>query len=74
MSASNPVIVLRWSDDGGKTWGNEVQLPMGLVGKYKNRAVKYNLGYSRDRVYEVTVSDPVNRDIIGATLMVEQEM
>ena len=30
-------------------------------------------GYSRDTVWEVSVSDPVNRDIVGATLWVETE-
>ena len=38
---------------------------MGQIGQYKNRAVAYNLGYSRDRVYDLKVTDAVNRDLIG---------
>jgi hypothetical protein len=70
---SNPYLMLRYSDDGGKTFQYETQLQIGMVGQYKNRAIKYNLGYSRDRVYDVRITDPVPRDIIGATLMLEQE-
>jgi hypothetical protein len=29
------------------------------------------LGQARDRVYEVSVSDPVKRDVVGATLYAE---
>jgi Concanavalin A-like lectin/glucanases superfamily len=69
-----PKIALKWSDDGGKTYGNEKWLQVGTVGKYKNRAVAYNLGHARDRVYDARITDPVNRDIIGATLFVEPEI
>lgn len=69
----DPHMILRWSDDGAKTFGNEKLLPMGQIGQYKNRAVAYNLGYSRDRVYDLRITDAVNRDIIGATLMSETE-
>jgi hypothetical protein len=62
-------MALSWSDDGGRTFGNERKLSLGTTGEYKRRTVAYNLGYSRDRVYDLKVSDPVNRDIIGATLM-----
>jgi len=62
-------MALSWSDDGGRTFGNERKLSLGTTGDYKRRTVAYNLGYSRDRVYDLKVSDPVNRDIIGATLM-----
>jgi hypothetical protein len=74
MSGVLPVLILRWSDDGGKTFGNEKWLSVGAVGQYRNRAVAYNLGYSRDRIYDVRIVDPVNRDIIGATLFVEPEI
>lgn len=69
---SNPQAMIRWSDDGGFTWENEVWAPIGLVGDYKNRAMVFQCGYARDRVWEVNVSDPVPRDIIGATLFAEK--
>lgn len=70
---SDPQVMIRWSDDGGFTWGTERQVPIGKVGETRNRAITYNCGQSRDRVWEATITDPVNRDIIGATLFGEGE-
>ena len=63
---SNPMITLTSSDDGGKTFGNERQLTIGKQGKNLTRAHTHRLGYSRDRVYRVTVSDPVKCVLTGA--------
>ena len=65
---SDPHALLRWSNDGGNTWGNWRLLPMGKIGEYKRRSIARRLGSGRDRVYEIRVSDPVNRDLVGATL------
>lgn len=65
---SDPVISLRWSDDGGHTWSNYHQQRMGKIGEYKYRVIWRRLGHSRDRVYEVSGSDPVPVSIIGAEL------
>ena len=65
---SDPQAMLRYSDDGGHTWGNERWASMGKTGEYSQR-VKWNrLGQSRNRIYEVSVSDPVKRNIINAYL------
>jgi hypothetical protein len=69
----NPQAMLRWSDNGGFTWSNEHWTTIGAAGKYRNRAVWRRLGQAWDRVWEVNVSDPVNRDIIGCTLFGEAE-
>jgi hypothetical protein len=68
---TDPQVMIRWSDDGGLSWGTEQWVSIGKVGETKNRAVIYNLGEARDRVWEVNISDPVKRDIIGATLFME---
>jgi hypothetical protein len=39
---------------------------MGAIGLYTTRARWSKLGSSRQRVYRVTISDPVKRVIIGA--------
>lgn len=70
---SDPQVMIRWSDDGGQSWGNEVWAPIGKVGDFMNRAMIFQLGYARDRVWEANFSDPVPRDIIGATLFGEAE-
>lgn len=64
----NPQAMLRWSDDGGSTWSNEHWTTIGLVGQYKNRALWRRLGFARDRIYEVVVSDPIKAVIISANL------
>lgn len=65
---SNPQAMLRWSDDGGFTWSNEHWASIGAVGQYKARARWTQLGESRDRIYEVQVSDPVYPVIVSANL------
>jgi len=70
---SNPIIYLRWSDDGGHTWSNSLSRPMGqgLIGEYGKRILWRRLGTTqklRDRIYEVSGSDPVKITIISADL------
>jgi len=65
---ANPQAMLRWSNDGGSTWSNEHWTSIGQIGKYKNRAIWRRLGWSRDRVFEVVVTDPVKSVIISANL------
>lgn len=65
---SNPQAMLRWSNDGGSTWSNEHWRSIGMMGKFKNRAIWRKLGTARDRVFEVIVSDPVRAIIVSAEL------
>jgi hypothetical protein len=67
----NPKITLQYSDDGGMTFGNEIQMDIGKRGKYKTRAYKYRLGMSEDRVFRVTITDPVACTLIGAWADIE---
>ena len=65
---ADPQAMLRWSNDGGSTWSNEHWTTIGQIGKYNNRAIWRRLGWSRDRIFEVTVSDPVKAVIVSANL------
>jgi hypothetical protein len=65
---SDPAILVRWSNNGGMTWGNWHTVAIGKIGEYNRRSIIRRLGAGRDRVYEFRVSDPVNRDLVGATL------
>lgn len=64
----DPQVMLRWSDDGGASFGNQHWVTIGKAGRTKNRAMWRRLGEARDRVYEASISDPVRRDVVGATL------
>ena len=70
---SNPEVMLRWSDDGGHTWSNEHWVSIGKIGEYGRRAIWRRLGMTmkiRDRVYEVSMTDPVKIAIMGAELQI----
>jgi hypothetical protein len=69
---SDPQVMLRWSDDGGHTWSNEHWASMGKIGQYYKRVLWRRLGMTvklRDRVYEVSGTDPVKIAIMGAELI-----
>lgn len=67
----DPQAMLRWSNDGGSTWSNEYWTSIGKQGKYLNRAIWRRLGFSRDKVFEVSISDPVKAVIVSANLKAE---
>jgi hypothetical protein len=58
----NPVAEMRYSDDGGHTFGNWRQAPLGMTGGYATRALWQRLGKLRSpgRLVQVRVTDPVN--------------
>ena len=69
---SDPQVMLRWSDDGGHTWSNEHWKSMGRIGRSGYRTIWRRLGATmkiRDRVYEVSGTDPVRIYIMGAELL-----
>lgn len=63
---SDPQAMLRISDDGGRSWSNERWADIGKLGKYEQQARWNRLGQFRQRVLELTVSDPVKTVILGA--------
>ena len=70
---SDPEVMLRWSDDGGHTWSYEHWRKMGKLGEYGYRTIWRRLGMTekiRDRVYELSGTDPVKLAIMGAELFV----
>jgi len=69
----NPEVMLRWSDDGGHTWSNEHWSSVGKIGAYGHRTFWRRLGMTmklRDRVYELSGTDPVKTSIMGAELLI----
>lgn len=61
-------VMLRFSDNGGRTWSNEKTASLGALGEYGTRVLFHRLGSSRDRVYEYAISDPYRRTLISANL------
>jgi hypothetical protein len=71
VTGACPKFMLRWSDDGGHTWSNYHTASFGSIGQTSTRAIFRRLGMAvklRDRVYELSVSDPVKLAITGAML------
>lgn len=68
IQGNDPQAMLRWSDDSGHTWSSERWTTLGKVGKYKTRARWNKLGRAYNRVYELTITDPVKVIILGAAL------
>lgn len=69
---SDPEVMLRWSDDGGHTWSNEHWSKLGKIGQFYRRVFWRRLGMTlklRDRVYELSGTDPVKISIMGAELI-----
>lgn len=66
--AEDPQVMLRLSNDGGKTWGAEMMRSAGKTGEFFKRVRWDRLGAARQRVFEVSVSDPIPWRIIGAYL------
>ena len=70
----NPQVMLRWSDDGGHTWSNEHWKSMGRIGQTGYRVIWRRLGMTlklRDRVYEVSGTEPVKVAIMGAEVIMD---
>ena len=73
QQGTDPQVMLRWSDDGGHTWSNEHWKSMGRIGETGTRVIWRRLGMTlklRDRVYEISGTDPVKIAIMGAELIV----
>ena len=65
-----PSVMVDWSEDGGATFGNERQLPIGEQGKATTRIRAHRLGIAPEngRVYRFRVSAKVRRGFYGASI------
>ncbi len=51
-------LCLRYSDDSGNTWSDEIWMDVDAFGAYDSMAVWFQLGSGRDRVWEVSSTSP----------------
>lgn len=68
----NPLVMLRWSDDGGRSWSKGMTAELGRQGQV--RRVKFDrLGsFGRQgRIFEVSISASVFRALLAASITAE---
>jgi len=68
---SNPMVMLRTSDDAGMTWSSERTCSAGAIGQFGVRVMWLRMGRSYDRTIEVTVSDPTPWRLVDAFIDVD---
>ena len=61
LSATEAVLMLRWSNDGGHTWSNLTNKGIGAVGEFSKNVIFKRLGLTKGppRVYEISCTDNV---------------
>lgn len=64
----NPVLMMRYSNDGGHTWSALKSASIGPIGKYGKRAIFRRNGIGRNRVWEISMTDPVKFAVFGAVV------
>jgi hypothetical protein len=64
--ADPPKVFLRWSDDGGRTFGNPVGISMGDTGEYLTSHQWQRLGMGRRRIFEIFWSGATATSLQGA--------
>lgn len=63
---SDPQIMLRYSQDGARTWSKlQPWRSMGKIGSYLQRLRWLRMGVAYQWVFEITITDPVKRTIIA---------
>lgn len=66
---SDPHVMLRWSDNDGRTYGTVKRRAFGKRGEFKTLVEFHGLGMTRkQRTFEVTCSDPVPFALYGAKI------
>ncbi len=70
-AAPDPMLRLRYSDDHGATWSDQILEPIGKQGERMRRAVYRNLGASRHRIFELEYAEATPLTIINGYAVVE---
>lgn len=69
---SETIVRLSFSDDGGKSFGNEIQNSIGKIGEYSNRCFWDRLGrFPTSRCIRIRASTKTELTLIGLTADVE---
>lgn len=72
LNGLDPQYMLEYSDDGGRSFKTRQDFrSAGKMGEYLTRVRWTRLGSFRDRIFRLTISDPVRRTILGAHADIE---
>lgn len=63
---SAPLLMMRYSSDGGHTWSNYKEQTVGAAGAYGARCLFNRLGAGRNRAWEISMTDPIKFVVLGA--------
>jgi hypothetical protein len=66
-----PQLMFQSSDDGGRTYSNEVFYPIGELGKYKTIVKITSIGSSDNFTFKIRISDPIKRRIFAGYIQYE---
>lgn len=61
-----PLIMLDWSNDGGRTWSSTIEQDIGGIGEFGKRVIFRRLGQAFNRVFRLRMSDASKLVILGA--------
>jgi len=69
-SLQEPLVGLRWSDDGGRTFSRQLFQSLGKIGEYSTRVVFSGLGITgrTGRIWEFEASSAVIRSLMNASI------
>lgn len=65
---SDPIMSLRISKDGARTWTAYYNKSLGAVGKYQQQVKFRRLGIQQQNTYEISTSEPIKIAITGSYL------
>lgn len=68
---SDPVVMLSFSDDGGRTFCTEMWATVGKLGKFNWKVEWFGLGRFESRIMRIRVSDPIYWSIFSAAADME---
>lgn len=71
---ADPQITLVYSDDGGKSWSNELSADLGKIGEYQTEVAFYGLGETSKigRTFRFEMSANVVKGFLGASADLER--
>jgi len=68
---SDPIVMLQYSTDGGYSWSKEIHATVGKVGETMRRCKFNKLGFGREFVFKIRISDPIYKVLKGAIVEIE---